>query len=356
MPGVTVLIHDQACAAENRRGRKRGQVAEPGFRVVINERVCEGCGDCGDKSNCLSVQPVDTRRSGARRASTRRAATSTSRASPATARRSPPSTRRTATARNRVIERDSGRARRSGAPVSPSRARWCHGDEFIVRISGIGGTGVVTVSQILGTAAMLDGLLVRGLDQTGLSQKAGPVVSDSACQPRRGAGVEQGDVGRASTCLLAFDLLVAASRRPPRRRLARSARWWSGQLRRPRPARWSSTPRSPYPERRRPHRPPRRRCRAPTLNRLRRHRRDRRPGCSATPRPPTSSCSASPCRPAPCRWRRRRSSGRSSSTAWPSNATSRPSAGDGGGSCDPQRGASRRPASTTPVHRDRATT
>jgi len=203
VPGCTVLIHDQRCAAEKRRDRKRGKIDAPPFKVVINERICEGCGDCGDVSNCLSVQPVDT-----------------------------PFGRKTRIDQNSCnfdlscMDGDcpsfmsvTPRARRGGAatrrrpdlpeapdvPVPPAAHQDC-----TVRLAGIGGTGVVTVSQVLGTAAMLQGYHVRGLDQTGLSQKAGPVLSDvrlTVDEPRASNKATRGSVD----VLLAFDQLVGGA-------------------------------------------------------------------------------------------------------------------------------------------------
>ncbi len=206
-PGVTVLLHDQQCAAEKRRARSRGLVAKPGFRVVINERVCEGCGDCGDKSNCLSVQPVETpygRKTRIHQTSCNWDLTCMTGDCPAFATVTLEKTDRAArTPRPADTVDDPGAGLPDPTPIVPA-------DGFTVRLSGIGGTGVITVSQVLGTAAMLDGWTVRGLDQTGLSQKAGPVLSDlrlsrdsvPASNHANSAGVD---------CLLAFDLLVAAS-------------------------------------------------------------------------------------------------------------------------------------------------
>ncbi|MFV0309548.1 MAG: indolepyruvate ferredoxin oxidoreductase family protein [Desertimonas sp.] len=204
--GVTVLLHDQACAAENRRARSRGRLDKPGFRVVINERVCEGCGDCGDQSNCLSVQPVDTpygRKTRIHQTSCNWDLSCLRGDCPAFA--------------TVTVDYSTGPDRATPAGMAldplvgvPAPTPVVPAEAFTVRLSGIGGTGVITVSQILGTAAMLDGKVVRGLDQTGLSQKAGPVVSDlrinrdqlPASNHANSSGVD---------CLLAFDLLVAAS-------------------------------------------------------------------------------------------------------------------------------------------------
>jgi indolepyruvate ferredoxin oxidoreductase len=206
IPGVTVLVHDQRCAAELRRDRSRGLLVRPDWRVVINERVCEGCGDCGDKSNCLSVQPVETaygRKTRIHQTSCNFDTSCLQGDCPAFA---------TVTLDEAGLKRARPGAGASGDPGAglPDPVPEVPSTSFTVRFSGIGGTVVITVSQVLGTAAMLDGFVVRGLDQTGLSQKAGPVVSDLR--------LSRGDVPASNhanssgvDCLLAFDLLVAAS-------------------------------------------------------------------------------------------------------------------------------------------------
>jgi indolepyruvate ferredoxin oxidoreductase len=207
VPGTTVLIHDQRCAAEKRRDRKRGRIADPGFKVVIAERVCEGCGDCGAKSNCLSVVPTDTafgRKTRIDQGSCNLDASCLQGDCPSFLTVRP--SRRT---------RSAAPARRSAPPTIdvtslPHPHPVVPTDRCTIRLSGIGGTGVVTVSQVLGTAAMLDGFDVRGLDQTGLSQKAGPVVSDVRLSRGGPQASNRATLGSVDT-LLAFDLLVAAS-------------------------------------------------------------------------------------------------------------------------------------------------
>ncbi len=198
-PGVTVLIHDQFCAAELRRGRKRGTLEMPTRRVVINHRICEGCGDCGDVSNCLSVQPIDTplgRKTTIDQASCNFDESCLQGDCPAFM--------------TVEVEPDRGtsdRAIPSGTVPEPEFDTAA--DLVRIRMAGIGGTGVVTVAQVLSTAAMFDGWEVRGLDQTGLSQKAGPVISDVVlAHDHHGSSNLVGD-GQAEL-ILAFDAMVAA--------------------------------------------------------------------------------------------------------------------------------------------------
>ena len=201
--GVTVLIHDQGCAAELRRDRKRGRIEQPSRRVVINHRICEGCGDCGDVSSCLSVQPLDTplgRKTQIDQASCNFDYSCMKGDCPAFM---------TVDAHPNFTGED--KALPELAPVDePIRTKR---ESTVVRLAGIGGTGVVTVAQILATAATLDRLELAGLDQTGLSQKAGPVISDLTISTS-GSTQRSNVVGRGQVdVLLAFDLLVGASDR-----------------------------------------------------------------------------------------------------------------------------------------------
>jgi indolepyruvate ferredoxin oxidoreductase len=197
--GVTVLIHDQECAAELRRKRKRGKAAEPAERVWINERVCEGCGDCGQKSNCLSVIPVETefgRKTQIHQASCNKDFSCLEGDCPSFL---------------TVVPGEKAKHRTPALEIElPEPRRLVGEDDFGVRMMGIGGTGVVTVNQVLGMAALLDGLYVSGLDQTGLSQKGGPVISDLRVTREPVAAASKAPAGSIDL-YLGFDLLGAAS-------------------------------------------------------------------------------------------------------------------------------------------------
>ena len=194
--GVTVLVHDQECAAEKRRKRRRGKAAAPATRAFINERVCEGCGDCGAKSNCLSVQPVPTefgRKTRIDQSSCNLDFSCLAGDCPSFLSITP-----------------AGRVRPPIQPVDqpaePTRS--FDADGFALRITGVGGTGVVTIAQILATAAAAEGRHVRALDQTGLAQKGGAVVSDlkiSARPAERAAKLADGECDLYLGC----DSLVA---------------------------------------------------------------------------------------------------------------------------------------------------
>jgi len=198
--GVTVLIHDQECATELRRKRKRKLVQEPFERAFINERVCEGCGDCGQKSNCMSVQPVQTefgRKTRIDQSSCNKDYSCFDGDCPSFI-SVVPGGKSTTT----PTELESVAALPEPVPVTDL-------SDFGLRIVGMGGTGVVTTAQVIATAATLAGVQVQGLDQLGMAQKGGAVVSDLRLSTDARAGTNKLAPGECDL-YLGCDVLVAA--------------------------------------------------------------------------------------------------------------------------------------------------
>ena len=168
-PGVSVLLYDQTCAAEKRRRRKRGRLADPARQAFINPRVCEGCGDCGQQSNCVAIVPLETTY-GRKRAIDQSACNKDFSCTKGFC----PS----------FVTVHGGRLRRprnadTGGPfpVLPEPVPPSLDEPYRILVAGIGGTGIVTVGALLAMAAHLEGKAAGVFDQAGLAQKNGSVFS-----------------------------------------------------------------------------------------------------------------------------------------------------------------------------------
>ena len=169
IPGCTVLIYDQTCAAEKRRRRKRGQYPDPDKRVIINELVCEGCGDCGVQSNCVSVQPLETefgRKRTIDQSNCNKDFSCVKGFCPSFV-----------TIEGATLKKPEAVALVAELPLPPDPVLPPLGQTYGIVVTGVGGTGIVTVGAILGMAAHLEGKGVGVLDMAGLAQKGGAVQS-----------------------------------------------------------------------------------------------------------------------------------------------------------------------------------
>jgi indolepyruvate ferredoxin oxidoreductase len=201
--GVSVILYDQPCATERRRLRKRGKWADPAIRTFINPQVCEGCGDCGRVSNCMAIEPLETEFGRKRRinqSSCNKDFSCVEGFCPS------------------FVTVHGGRLRKpeATAPLSrylppvPEPVLAQIGERFSVLVAGIGGSGVVTISQTIAIAAYLDGLFSSNLDLTGLSQKYGAVTAHvriaSVPQALHATRIAAGE----ADALIGCDLIVAA--------------------------------------------------------------------------------------------------------------------------------------------------
>jgi indolepyruvate ferredoxin oxidoreductase len=201
--GVSVILYEQPCATERRRLRKRGKWADPAKRTFINAQVCEGCGDCGRVSNCMAIEPLETEFGRKRRinqSSCNKDFSCTDGFCPS------------------FVTVHGGRLRKpeATAPLSqylppvPEPILPEIDGRFSVLVAGIGGSGVVTISQTVAVAAYLDGLFSSNLDLTGLSQKYGAVTAHVRIAREPGALHATRIAAGEADALIGCDLIVAA--------------------------------------------------------------------------------------------------------------------------------------------------
>ncbi|RMF34943.1 MAG: indolepyruvate ferredoxin oxidoreductase family protein, partial [Alphaproteobacteria bacterium] len=203
--GVSVLIYAQTCATEKRRRRKRGLIEDPPKFAFINELVCEGCGDCSVASNCLSVEPVETEFGRKRRINLSNCNKDFSCLD--------------GFCPSFVTVEGARRRKRAGtgADVAALAATLPPPDlprldaPFDLLVTGVGGTGVVTVGALITMAAHLEGLGASVLDFTGFAQKFGPVLSFIRLAPRP-EDINQVRIdARAADAVIACDIVVSSS-------------------------------------------------------------------------------------------------------------------------------------------------
>jgi len=200
IPGTTVIIYDQTCATEKRRRRKRGTLVDPAKRVVINELVCEGCGDCGVQSNCLSVEPLDTEFGRKRQINQ-----STCNKDYSCTKGFCPS----------FVTVEGGQLKKKSKGIGPSpyalealpepalpTLGGAASPVWGIVVAGVGGTGVITIGQLLGVAAHLEGCGIVTQDAGGLAQKGGATWSHVLI------GVSQDDIRTTRVSMAAADLVI----------------------------------------------------------------------------------------------------------------------------------------------------
>ena len=194
--GCTVIIYDQTCATEKRRRRKRGTMVDPAVRVVINDLVCEGCGDCGVQSNCLSVEPLETE-FGRKRTINQ----STCNKDTSCLKGFCPSF---VTVEGGQLKKKAKTQANSPAalgklpkPVLPTLHQ-----AYGLVVAGVGGTGVITIGQLLGMAGHIDGKGIITQDAAGLAQKGGATWSHVLIAPT------QDDIRTTRVSMAAADLII----------------------------------------------------------------------------------------------------------------------------------------------------